>query len=73
MCEVKGLKCSCGNPDFYNKCKPAKDYAPLKQILLSGASLEGITICDEFFYSLIGENKHYGTPLNNAAKGLRSR
>ena len=70
MCDVKGLKCSCGNPDFYNKCKPAKDYAPfLKQILLSGASLEGITICDEFFYSVIGENKHYGTPLNNAAKG----
>ena len=37
--------------------------------MLSGASLEGITICDEFFYSVIGENKHYGTPLNNAAKG----
>ena len=70
MCDVKGLKCSCGNPDFYNKCLPAKDFAPfLKKILLEGASLNGITICDEFFYSVIGENKHYGTPINNMAKG----
>ena len=50
MCDVKGLRCSCGNPDFYKKCLPAKDFAPfLKKILLEGASLHGITICDEFF------------------------
>ena len=66
MCDVRGLKCSCGNPDFYKKCTPAKDFAPfLKQILDQGAILEGITIRDEFFYSIIGENKHYGTPSNN--------
>ena len=27
-------------------------------------NLKGITICDEFFYSVIGENSHYGTPVN---------
>ncbi len=70
MCDVRGLKCSCGNPDFYKKCTPAKDFAPfLKQILDQGAILKGITICDEFFYSIIGENKHYGTPSNKSAPG----
>ena len=70
MCDIKDLKTSCGNPDFFNKCSPAKDYAPfLKDILNEGASLDGITICDEFFYSLIGENKHYGTPANLNAHG----
>ncbi|MDC0093680.1 amidase family protein [Alphaproteobacteria bacterium] len=65
MCDVKNYKTSCGNPDFYNKCKPAKDFAPfLKELLNKGAILKGITICDEFFYSVIGENTHYGTPTN---------
>ena len=65
MCNVKGFKTSCGNPDFFDICKPANDYAPfLKGILNEGAKLNGITICDEFFYSLIGENGHYGTPIN---------
>ena len=70
MCDIKGLKTSCGNPDFFNNCNPANDYAPfLKNILNEGASLNGITVCDEFFYSLIGENKHYGTPVNLNANG----
>ena len=70
MCDIKGLKTSCGNPDFFKKCSPANDYAPfLKNILNEGASLSGITVCDEFFYSLIGENKHYGTPINKNAHG----
>ena len=56
MCKVKYHRTSCGNPDFYQKCLPADDYAPfLKEILEAGATLKGITICDEFFYSLIGE------------------
>ena len=33
------------------------------------ATLKGISICDEFFYSLIGENGHYGTPTNLNAPG----
>ena len=70
MCEIKGFKSSCGNPDFYEKCEVAGDFAPfLKNILNKGATLKGITICDEFFYSLIGENGHYGTPANLNAPG----
>ena len=65
MCEIKNFKTSCGNPDFYKKCKTANDHAPfLKDLLNEGAILKGVTICDEFFYSLIGENGHYGTPTN---------
>ncbi len=68
MCDIKSFKSSCGNPDFYKHSIEALDYAPfLKKILNEGAILKGITICDEFFYSIIGENKHYGTPINNNA------
>ena len=70
MCKVKNLKTSCGNPDFYKKCEIAKNNAPfLNDLLSNGATLKGITICDEFFYSLIGENRHYGTPDNLNAPG----
>jgi amidase len=70
MCKVKDHRTSCGNPDFYKKCLPADDHAPfLKKILEAGATLKGISICDEFFYSLIGENGHYGTPTNLNAPG----
>ena len=65
MCDVKNFKTSCGNPDFFKKCDFANDYAPfLKDLLNEGPVLKGITVCDEFFYSLIGENGHYGTPAN---------
>ena len=65
MCDVKNLKTSCGNPDFFKKCDFANDHAPfLKDLLNEGSVLKGVTVCDEFFYSLIGENGHYGTPIN---------
>ena len=70
MCKVKDIKASCGNPDFYSKCEIAENHAPfLYELLNNGATLKGITICDEFFYSLIGENGHYGTPNNLNAPG----
>ena len=70
MCKVKDFKTSCGNPDFYSKCEIAENHAPfLYELLNNGATLKGITICDEFFYSLIGENGHYGTPNNLNAPG----
>ena len=68
MCQIKGFKTSCGNPDFYKHTAEATENAPfLEKILNEGAILEGITICDEFFYSIIGENIHYGTPSNKNA------
>jgi len=33
----------------------------------AGATLVGKTITDELAFSLVGENHHYGTPLNSAA------
>ena len=65
MCQIKDLKTSCGNPDFYKMCKPSpKNATFLKHLFNEGAILNGITVCDEFFYSVIGENSHYGTPKN---------
>ena len=68
--EVKGHKTGNGSPDFLKHNKESTKTAPLVQKLLdSGASLTGMTICDEFFYSLTGINAHYGSPLNVRATG----
>jgi amidase len=65
---IKGRKVSNGNPDFYEHATPAHDTAPVIQRLLdAGASLTGVTICDEFFYSVLGTNAHYGQPINSRA------
>jgi amidase len=62
---VSGHKTGNGSPDFLAQSKKAKETAPLVQKLLdSGACLTGMTICDEFFYSLTGINAHYGSPVN---------
>ena len=67
---IAGRKVSNGNPDWYAHAKGAPATARAIQWLLdAGASLTGITVCDEFFYSLLGSNIHYGTPINN--KSLR--
>ena len=47
------------------QASPAAETAPaLLRLLDAGATLTGITICDEFFYSVLGTNVHYGTPVN---------
>ena len=62
---IAGHKVSNGNPDWYAHAEPATETAPVIQRLLdSGATLTGITVCDEFFYSVLGTNAHYGTPIN---------
>ena len=41
MCDVKNLKTSCGNPDFFKKCDFANDHAPfLKDLLNEGSVLK---------------------------------
>ena len=63
--EVVGHKTGNGSPDFFAQSKEATKTAPLVQKLLdNGACLKGMTICDEFFYSLTGINAHYGSPVN---------
>ena len=57
-----------GNPDFYEHAATAEQTAPVVRALLAnGASCSCITICDEFFYSLLGTNAHYGQPVNPRA------
>ncbi len=65
---IHGRKVSNGNPSFYEHATPAHETAPvIERLLASGASLTGITICDEFFYSVLGSNAHYGQPVNTRA------
>jgi amidase len=65
---IKGRKVGNGNPNFYRHATPARDTAPVvTRLLEAGASCTGITICDEFFYSVLGANAHYGQPINSRA------
>ncbi|MGV1013789.1 MAG: amidase [Methyloceanibacter sp.] len=65
---IKGRKVSNGNPCFYEHASPARETAPaITHLLDAGASCTGIAICDEFFYSLLGTNVHYGNPINPRA------
>ena len=65
---IEGRKVSNGNPCFYAHATPAQETAPaISRLLDAGATLTGITTCDEFFYSLLGTNVHYGSPINPRA------
>jgi amidase len=65
---IDGRKLSNGNPTFYEHAAPAQMTAPaITRLLEAGASCTGITICDEFFYSVLGTNAHYGQPVNARA------
>jgi amidase len=65
---VEGHKASAGNPHYCEAASPAKETAPvIRRLLAAGATLTGMTICDEFFYSVLGTNVHYGTPINTRA------
>jgi amidase len=67
---IKGHKVSIGSPAWYAAASPASETAPaIARLLDAGATLTGITICDEFLYSVLGTNVHYGTPVN--IKALR--
>ena len=66
---IEGRRVGAGNPDFHDHAVPATDTAPvIAKLLANGASLTGITICDEFFYSVLGTNVHYGQPVNPRAE-----
>jgi amidase len=62
---IKSHKVSIGSPEWYAAASPATETAPaIRRLLDAGAILTGITICDEFLYSVLGTNVHYGTPVN---------
>lgn len=67
---IAGHKVSNGNPDYYDWVGPKTKTSPAVQALLdAGGDMVGLTVCDEFFYSLTGANAHYGTPENARAPG----
>jgi len=66
MFAIAGHKVSNGNPAWYAHARAAPLTARALQWLLdAGATCTGITICDEFFYSVLGANAHYGQPINS--------
>ncbi|HVT27695.1 MAG TPA: amidase [Lacipirellulaceae bacterium] len=68
LIDVAGRRTGCGNPTWLATHPPASVSAVcVEQLLAAGAQFEGKTITDEFAFSLLGENFHYGTPLNPAA------
>src|SRR5262245_14511538 len=68
LIDVAGHRTGCGNPRWLETHPPAVAHAVAVEVLLAaGARLVGKTITDELAFSIVGENAHYGTPLNPAA------
>ncbi|BBN12172.1 protein MpAMI1 [Marchantia polymorpha subsp. ruderalis] len=66
--DIEGMVTGFGNPDWLKTHEPAIRTAPAVELVLqAGAKCIGKTHMDEFAYSINGENKHYGTPVNPAA------
>src|SRR4051794_4032314 len=66
--DVRGHVTGGGNPTWRSTHPPAAAHAVcVDQILNAGALCVGKTISDELAFSLMGENEHYGTPLNPRA------
>jgi len=65
MFDIVGEVAGAGNPSWLADHAPAVTNADaITRIMDSGASITGKTVCDEFFYSILGVNTHYGTPVN---------
>ena len=68
--DIAGTVAYCGNPDWGRTHDPAVTHADAVSLLLAaGASVKGKTITDEFAFSIVGENHHFGTPINPNAPG----
>ncbi|WP_172331132.1 amidase [Mangrovicoccus sp. HB161399] len=68
--DIAGHVTGSGHPGWASIRQPAAETAPVVRMLAAaGAQIVGKTHMDELAYSLMGENAHYGTPLNPAAPG----
>lgn len=66
--DVEGFITGFGNPVWAETHEPATVTAPAVKVLVeAGAKCVGKLHMDELAYSINGENKHYGTPVNPAA------
>lgn len=62
---IKGYTTGLGNPLWKKMHHPASQNAvAVQRLLAAGAELTGITISDEFMFSIKGSNCHYGAPRN---------
>ncbi|KAJ4755647.1 Glutamyl-tRNA(Gln) amidotransferase subunit A [Rhynchospora pubera] len=63
--DMEGFTTGFGNPDWARTHAPAKSTSLVVLATLNaGATCLGRTVMDEMAYSINGENKHYGTPIN---------
>jgi amidase len=68
--DVAGHSTGGGNPDWKAAQAPATKTNPHVQRLVdAGATMVGKTITDEITRGILGENAHYGTPVNPRAPG----
>lgn len=68
--DIAGHVTGGGSPHWLASHEPAQHTSPLvTRLLAAGADMVGKTVCDELFYSVAGENAHYGTPRNVRAPG----
>jgi amidase len=67
---IAGARTGFGQPQWLADHPPAEETAPaVRRVLDAGADVAGKTKCDEFCYSLAGENAHYEAPVNPRAPG----
>ena len=68
LIDVAGHVTGAGNPEWARTHAPATRHAPcVARLLAAGARCAGKTVTDELALSLLGENPHFGTPLNPRA------
>ncbi len=68
--DVAGHVTGGGNPDWKATHPPAERTARIIQTLVNaGATMVGKTHTDELTRGILGENAHYGTPVNPRAPG----
>ena len=68
--DVAGHVTGGGNPDWKATHEPAERSAWIVQTLVdAGATMVGKTHTDELTRGILGENPHYGTPVNPRAPG----
>ena len=66
--DVAGHVTGGGNPDWKATHLPAGQNAWVVQALVNaGADMVGKTVTDELTRGILGENAHYGTPINSKA------
>lgn len=67
---VAGHAVGAGNPEYLAEAPVASVHAgAVRALVEAGASIRGIARTDEFAYSVMGANAHYGTPPNPRAPG----